>query len=458
MTHLGLDLTQKQVLSQQMVQSMEILQMSVQELESYIENLAIENPVIDLPDKIISTSDPHAEDMQRKLDWLESTDLQNKVYYQQDRDDDNLGSNLHDLRESEETLPDYLLSQLLLADYNPVQREIIEFMIRSLDHRGYFVEDPAILGEYFSVSTDYILDLLKDIQNLDPAGVGARDLKECLLLQLHRAGNYSPLTEILVKNYLEEISKNHLSVIAKKLSVSVNEVLASCKEIQSLNPKPGSSFSNRKLLQYISPDVVVVQLDNAFEILINEYQYPSININTYYQNLYKSTNDIETKNYLKEKLSQAEWVQKCISQRTATLSRVMHELIKIQQKFFLYGPGHKAPMKLTDISEQLGLHESTISRTLRNKYLQCRWGVFPLSYFLTAVATINTESKEEKTPDQLKAQIRKIIDAEDKKKPLSDQKISEKLKELNISLSRRTVNKYRTEMGIPDISGRKNYS
>lgn len=455
---LKMDISQKQVLSQHMMQSMEILQMSAQELESYIEDLALENPVIELPDSYSQQTNTKQEDLQRKMDWLESTDLQNKVYYQQERSAENMQENWHDSRKSEENLSDYLLAQILLTDYDHTERTVIEFMILSLDSRGYFTDDISYVAEYFSVSEDLVRKLLGDIQALDPAGVGARDLRECLLLQLYRQKDYSSITEALIKDYLEEIAKNHIQNIAKKLNVPIDDILDACEQIRTLNPKPGNSFSNREQLRYISPDAIVIKLEDKFEILINEYQYPQVKINSYYQELLKNAPDKETQKYLQEKISQAQWVNNCISQRTSTLSRVVKTLVEKQNSFFLYGIGHKSPMRLTDLAAELDLHESTISRAMRGKYLQCSWGVFPLNYFLTSVSTKATNSNEAKTPEQIKILIQKIVDEEDKRKPLSDQAISQKLEDYDIKISRRTVNKYRTEMNLPDKSGRKSFS
>lgn len=454
---LGIDLKQKQVLSQQMLQSMEILQMSAQELETYITELSMENPTIELPDSFQEKTDSGQEDIQRRMDWLESTDQQNRVYYQQERSAQDMQTDWHDSRDLQESLSDYLFAQLMLADYTQTQREILEFMILSLDSRGYFTENIADVAAHFSVEEDVILNLLADIQKLDPAGVGARDLKECLLLQLARRKNMSPLPEQIIRCHLEDVAKNHLHIIARKLGVSPEEVFDACREIQSLNPKPGNSFSNREQLRYITPDAFVVKLEDHFEILINESRNEGFTISDYYQNMLKQTTDRETQDYLREKLSQAQWVNNCIAQRGSTLSRVVHALVEKQREFFLYGAGHKCPMRLTDLADMLDLHESTVSRALRGKYLQCTWGVFPLNYFLTSVSTVTVDYAEEKAPEQMKQMIRELIEAEDKRKPLSDQAISDRLRERQISLSRRTVNKYRTEMGIPDKSGRKIY-
>lgn len=456
---LKMELSQKQVLSQHMVQSMEILQMSAQELEGYIEKLALENPVIELADSSQSKADTQQEDLQRKLDWLESTDLQNRVYYQQERDAENMESNWHDSRQSEENLEEYLHAQILLADYTELEQAIVEYLICSLDSRGYFSGELTQVAEHFQVPEEVAEKLLRDIQQLDPAGVGARNLQECLLLQIQRKKHYSDVTVAIIEQYMEEVAKNHLPNIAKKLQVSLEEVQDACEEIRSLNPKPGSSFSDREQLRYISPDAVVVKLENNFEILINEYQYPGFSISSYYQEMMQSTTDAKAKKYLQEKVQKAQWVTNCISQRSSTLSRVMHLLVEKQHEFFLNGPGNKRPMRLADLAEELELHESTISRAMRGKYLQCSWGIFPLNYFLTSVAvkSSNADGAEDKTPEQMKALIQEIVDGENKKKPYSDQAISDQLAVKGIKLSRRTVNKYRTEMGIPDKSGRKEF-
>lgn len=467
---LKVELAQKQMLSQHMVQSMEILQMSAQELEEYIEGLSLENPVIELEDSYQYEADHKAasrqEDLQRKLDWLESTDLQNKVYYQEERGEESSQENWHDSRQTEEDLQEYLLSQLLFVDYSKQDRAVIEFLIQSLDQRGYFTEEISFVAQYFGVSEEHVEELLRDIQALDPAGAGARNLQECLLLQLRRkresllvreSAQEESLAETLVRYHMEDIAKNHLHGIMKELHVSMEEIQASCEEIRSLNPKPGSSFSSREQLRYISPDAVVVKLEEQFEILVNEYQYPQFSISGYYQEMLKNTTDGETREYLQKKVQQAEWVQNCITQRSSTLLRVMRVLVEKQNEFFQYGPGHKRPMRLMDVAKELDIHESTVSRTLRGKYLQCAWGVFPLNYFLTSIAVRSAGQNEEKTPEQVKKMIQKVVDGEDKKKPYSDQAISEKLKEYDVEISRRTVNKYRQEMNLPDKSGRKQW-
>ncbi|MBE6009189.1 MAG: RNA polymerase factor sigma-54 [Lachnospiraceae bacterium] len=453
----NLELTQKQILSQHMIQSMEILQMSAVELEEFLENLSMENPVVEISENRQTETDAKALEMARKLEWLSSTDTQNRVYYEDDGSAERAESNWQDIRDAGEDLAGYLMSQLLTADYLDEERQIIDYIIYSLDSKGYFTEDAKEVAQHFGVSEHTVLHLLGEVQELDPAGVGARDLRECLVKQLHRKENYSRITEAIILFYLDEVAKNHLPQIAKKMKISVDEVLDACEEIRSFNPKPGNAFSDRERLRYISPDAVVVLVDDHFEILINEYQYPKFTISSFYQDMAKTVEDAETKKYLKEKIAQAQNIAGSIEQRNSTLSKVLNVLVEKQQDFFLKGPGNKRPMRLIDIAEATDLHESTISRTLRSKYLQCHWGVFPLNYFLTSVAATNKQSGEEQTPEYIKSKMQEVIDNEDKKKPLSDEAISKCLKEMEIPISRRTVNKYRQEMGIPDKSGRKEW-
>lgn len=297
---LELDLSQKQIISQQMIQSMKILQMNYLELQEFISEMAMENPVIDMEENYGEERD-RQEEIQRKLDWLESTDLQNKVYYQQDHSAEDMEGNWQDKSRTEETLAEYLLAQLLTSSMPEQDRKVIEFMIYSLDERGYFTEDISFVAEHFHVSENLVEDLLFVIQSLEPAGVGARSLEECLLLQMERKGNVSPLTEVLVKEYLPGLAKHHISRIAEKLSVSPEEVAAGLEEIRQLNPKPGSIFGNRERLHYIVPDALVVKLDNYFEILINDSRRAYFKVNEYYSGLAKETRDAETKNISQKK-------------------------------------------------------------------------------------------------------------------------------------------------------------
>ncbi len=454
---LTIDLSQKQFLSQRMVQSVEILQMSTQELESYVEELSLENPVIELKESHGQQQESAQRQLEilRKLEWMESGDYQNRSYYKEDRTAENMQENWHGAHKPGETLREHLYTQLLLQEYTKQERAILDFIICSLDSRGYFTDSIEETANYFSTSEKKILALLQDVQRLEPAGIGARNLQECLLLQLKRKDSYSELSEVLIREYLNDLGKNHLRIIAGKLHVSQESVQRAYEEIRSLHPKPGSMFENMEAACYIKADALVLQLDGRLEVLLAENQQSYFSIDSYYQTLYKETRDAEARAYLRDKIAQAEFVAHCISQRASTLSRVIQSIVKRQERFFLYGTDYLVPMRLMDLAEELQLHESTISRAMKGKYIQCVYGIFPLQYFLTAVAVRSTHTELEITAQQIKSFIEQIVREEDKRKPLSDQSIADQLKKQDIEISRRTVNKYRCEMGIPDKSGRK---
>ena len=454
---LNLSVSQKQILSQQMLQSVQILQMSAAELESYVENLALENPVIELGEQETHPDRAEQMELQRKLDWLSSTDHQNQVYYQSERDSDDPENNWQDLRASEETLEDYLRAQLLRTHFSPREQKLLDCILNSLDSRGWFTDSLSEMSALYGLPGETGEQLLRKIQSLDPAGVGARSLRECLLLQLERNPESSETAKEIVRNHLEALGKNHLADIARKLDLPVSAVSEACGEIRALNPKPGNAFSSRDLMSYVVPDAVIISLEDRFEILINEYQYAPFTISKSYQEMEQQTEDRETRKYLKEKIAEANNVSASIRQRSSTLSAVLNVIVDRQYAFFRKGPGNKKPLRLSEIAEKVQLAESTVSRALHSKYVQCRWGIFPLNYFLTAAAVVSEQSGEAQTAEQIKQALQEIVDGENKKKPLSDGAISEALAARGMAISRRTVNKYRTELGIPDKTGRRSW-
>ena len=454
---ISMTLSQKQVLTQQMIQSMKILQMNSQELEHYLGEMALENPTIEIEEYAHQEGESARQiDLERKLAWLESTDRQNSVYYHDDNDPDNREANLQDIRDRGENLPDYLFSQIMHRQFTEQQQRILEYIIEGLDPDGYFTDDQESAENFLDASHEEFEEMLSVVQQLDPAGIGARNLSECLKLQLEREELDAELlqdAETIVRDHLELIAKNHLHVIAKKMKLTQERVNNCCDLIRSLNPKPGNFFNDREHFHYITPEVVVVKFEDHFEVLLNERQYPAFHVNAYYEELEKTTKDRETKEYLREKLNQTRELQDSIRYRASTLSNVAHILVEKQLEFFMHGPGHKKPLQLADFAEELDLHVSTISRALSNKYLQCSWGIYPLNYFLTQ--EVRGKNGLSSTQDKIMLKLEEIVNAEDKKHPLSDQAIAGGLKEAGIDISRRTVSKYRAIRGIPDKSGRK---
>jgi len=275
----------------------------------------------------------------------------------------------------------------------------------------------------------------------------------------------TPVMESLIDNHLDMVAKNQIPAIARALHLSSGEAAGYCQIIKSLNPKPGVSFSSRDQLRYIIPDVTIVKFKDHFDILLNESMYPGIEVNSYYRQMNQAPDSQELKEYLGNKIRQAEWVKQCITQRSKTMMDVSRVILERQEAFFSHGPNYLKPLRMTDIAEILGIHESTVSRAVSKKYLQCSWGVYPMNFFFSRNVGTSTSSTEKSddpskavTARKIKQLLHEIIAEENKKKPYSDRLLGEKLTEKGISISRRTVAKYREEEGIPDASGRKEYT
>ena len=458
---LKLQVKQTQTLSQRMIQSAEILQMTSQELNTYINELALENPVIDIVEP------PTAEEQRESIEqqeWLNSFNEENYYLYQRQNNDDDYDfkSSWNINTDDGETLQDYLWSQLITENFTDQETEIIKFMLECLDNKGYLEESTETIASYFGTDTEIVEDLLSDLQALDPSGVCARTLEECLKLQLERRDILTPVLESIIDNCLEMVAKNQIPAIARKLRLSPAETAGYCQIIKSLNPKPGVSFSSRDQLRYIIPDVTIVKFKDHFDILLNESMYPTIELNSYYRQMNQNPESSELKEYLGNKIRQAEWVKQCVTQRGKTLMQVSRAILEHQEEFFTFGPAHLSPLRLADIAQELDIHESTVSRAVSKKYLQCSWGVYPMNYFFSRSVAVQESSGNENgaqsvTAADIKRVLREIIEEENKKKPYSDRLLGEKLAERGISISRRTVAKYREEEGIADASGRKAY-
>lgn len=458
---LKLQVKQTQTLSQRMIQSAEILQMTSQELNTYINELALENPVIDIVEP------PTAEEQRESIEqqeWLNSFNEENYYLYQRQNNDDDYDfkSSWNINTDDGETLQDYLWSQLITENFTDQETEIIKFMLECLDNKGYLEESIETIASYFGTDTEIVEDLLSDLQALDPSGVCARTLEECLKLQLERRDMLTPVLESIIDNCLEMVAKNQIPAIARKLRLSPTETAGYCQIIKSLNPKPGVSFSSRDQLRYIIPDVTIVKFKDHFDILLNESMYPTIELNSYYRQMNQNPESSELKEYLGNKIRQAEWVKQCVTQRGKTLMQVSRAILEHQEEFFTFGPAHLNPLRLADIAQELDIHESTVSRAVSKKYLQCSWGVYPMNFFFSRSVAVQGSGSSEKgaqsvTAADIKRVLREIIEEENKKKPYSDRLLGEKLAERGISISRRTVAKYREEEGIADASGRKEY-
>lgn len=467
----GIQLTQSQrqtqILSHQMIQSVEILQMNGQELSDYIKELALENPMAEVRQTDLSNED---EMRLRKLEWLSSLDEQNRTFYRYDREDTEDNGLLNNVGgRRTESLGDVLRLQLLSGHYSAQEMEIFQYIIDSLDERGFFSLPAEHLAGVFHIPEEEALTYLEVMRDLEPYGVCARGPRECLLKQIDRKlelkkdpGESTPeddewlVEREVIDKYMDQLGKNRLPAIASALGKPVGRIVEALERIRELSPFPAQGFDSGEVLRYVTPDVTVVRFEDRFEILLNNYNYPELHVNQYYLQLMRSDCDKEVKDYLNDKFRQLEQTQGFIKKRSSTLLALAKCIVDRQRDFFLRGESALRPLRMRDAAQDMGVHESTVSRAVRDKYLQCSWGLYPLNYFFSA-AIGTGEGEEQIATRTIKAALRKLIDEEDSRKPRSDQKLCDMLQEMGFPISRRTVAKYREEMEIGSTRERKSY-
>lgn len=449
----SLQMGQRLTVTQRMVQTVSVLGMSAEELEAYLEEKSLENPVMVYDaERENLTRKPEDTERSRREEWLEDGPYHNG---RKEQDGDDTEPEI--LRpEGRESLAEHLQFQLLDGDYTGKEREILCFLTESLDSRGYFREDTGRIAQIFCVSRECVEQLLGEIRALDPAGVGASSLEECLRLQLEAAGRGDSLAyRLCERRWLRLLAGNRMQEVAQKNHVSLREALEAYGEIRALNPLPGNAWGGGEEPVYIRPDALIVESGNGYSAIMAGNSRPLFRLDPYYQKLMETTSDPELKAYLRKKTAEAKELQRDIVNREHTVKAVLDLLADRQEEFFEKGPGHRKPLTLEELAQEAGVHVSTVSRVLRRKYLQCAWGVYPLRYFLAGTAARNRKTGHGQTRDEIQNALAEIIRNEDKTDPCSDLALEQKLRERGICISRRTVNKYRTLMGIPDRTGRK---
>lgn len=434
------ELRQELKLTPQLLQSMEILQMGSQELLDYINRTAEENPILDCEDTSALRTDYEA--LCQKISWLDSRSSTSLYsvdageYAATSKDTDDLTAFIRDQLERKR-LPKPLLA-------------VTSYLAESLDENGWLTQDDLDALSGLKIPTELINQALETLQSLEPAGVGARSLSECLLLQLDRQENNSEFLRELISRFLPNLSSKRYGPICKELNVSVEEIKAAEKIIASLEPHPGQAFQPEETIIYVRPDIFVAEIDGKLQAVLNEYYLPRISINNYYQSLLKSEQDNETLSYLRQKLQQANGLLNGLERRNSTLQRCADAILARQIGFFSQETTSLVPMTLISLSEELSIHPSTVSRATRGKYLQCRQGTFPLRYFFT-----RTLGDPELSTQHIRQRIRTLIQNEDPSHPLSDQKLCQLLENEGIHAARRTVTKYRIELGFGSSVARK---
>lgn len=450
-----MELLQSQIqhLSQQQLQSIELLQMSAPELEAYLQDLAQENPVVELEEGSEELEHPKEDELLHRLCWLEDNDRQNRYYQQIGEDELDPLARIGTEGGLEETLFRFLSRQLYPLELDEGTAQTVRYLAACLDTDGYLRVPLHELADNLALPLCEMERCVEILRSLEPAGVGAANLAQCLELQLHRIHETGPALEI-VHSHLEALAKHHYRSIADKMSITVEQVQQAQQIIQELEPRPGAPFEQAAGTQYILPDVFVEEEDGAFFVRLRGGDRPPFHVNQYYRGLWKQSQDREVKDYLLDKLRQADSVLRALKQRESTLLRCAQVIADHQQEFFHTGAQGLQPMRMADVAQALQVHESTISRTVRNKYMQCCRGVYPMNYFFSRSATTK-DTGAVVGATAARALLQRLVERENKSRPLSDQKLSEKMAELGCPISRRTVAKYREELRIPNASCRK---
>ena len=441
-------LKQSGVLSPQLIQSMEVLQMSSAELEEHLAQLALENPVMELsPPGHACDSGGGADDAAHRLRWLEDNDAQNALYHRGDAE-----SGTDPLERAvgrsgfEPDLYSHIAAQLERSGAQSAAKRAALFLAACLDDRGWLPGGTDGLDSESGLSPGELRAGLDLLRSLDPAGVGAAGLGDCLALQLERAGEPEWMSA-LAREHLEELSRGRFRAAAQKLAVPESEVRRAAGIIQKLDPRPCEDFKRQDAPVFVVPDVFITEEDGELHAAPNGGSVPRLRASRFYLRMLSETDDGEVRAYLEEKFRQYHAAARAVSQRGSTLLACAGRIAERQRGFFLSGEP-LVPMAHADIAADLGVHASTVSRAVRGKFLQCRRGVFPLSYFFSrAAGGLGQRSAVEL--------LRAVIASEDRRRPLSDREIAERLSEAGFAVSRRTAAKYRSALGIPDAAARR---
>ena len=463
-----LGLHQRLVMTPRLQQALKLLQMPTQELQQVLRQEILQNPLLEEVDEIeenLEDEAPVEEEAAGEKDEQAAKDDQ------QEWDDYfetafGMGGTQSEIEEREDFLErvpvakpsfsEILMSQLRLATEDEKVLEVGEYIIGNLDDSGYLVCPLEDISRTCSVSIEKVESVLKIIQPFDPSGIGARDLREGLLSQLEAKGLSDSMAAKIVAEHFEEFKQKKYLDISKKLKISIKEVQAQAGVIGTLNPKPGLDIISEGP-KYVIPDLIVERVGDKFVVFLNDRNVPRLRISQSYKSELQSNHEIsdETRNFIQGRLKNAKWLIQTIEQRRRTMIKVMESIVEAQMDFFEKGAAHLKPLTLQQVAVKIGMHESTVSRVTTNKYVQTPRGVFELKYFFSSA--LRTESGGEVSAKSAKLKIKEIISKEDTKKPMSDQKIADLLRKDGLIIARRTVAKYREQLGILPARHRKEY-
>jgi RNA polymerase sigma-54 factor len=464
----------QQKLSFQMIQSLKLLQVNTLQLEQLIRTELEMNPVLEAADDLEEEQEPveeqeekaeESEDEAEELD-VEEDEIDWEEYLDEGFD---LGGKVSEESDPNEqhfeptpvygvSLDEHLAAQLSEKKISEKIHLLATFIIGCISDDGYLRIPLETIAQETAESIYDIEEALNVIWSMDPAGVGARNLQECLLLQLRRLGMEATLPMRIITETWELFEKIKIPEIARRLAVSNGDIQRAMEVFKKLNPKPGHIVSHEKA-SVIIPDLLVEKIDGKFIVTLNDRSIPSLHINRAYANMIKrgSKTKKEVKDYVRDKLNGATWLIRSIEQRKNTMLRVMYAIIERQPEFFEKGPPNLSPLKLQDVADMVEMHISTISRVTNGKYVQSPHGIFELKYFFTEGLSSGDAADDDVSSERIKRRIHELIDSENPKKPLSDQKISDLLDKENLVIARRTVAKYREQMKLLPARLRQRY-
>ena len=450
---LTIEQTQKLSMTPELIQAIQILQYNNQELNEYIDKELLENPILE--------SEYHKEsdteiDIDSLRDQLIQADENVEAYKQWESHSTSDEYSYENFVAFNYTLTEFLIEQLHFSSLKGQDADIGRYIIENIDDNGYLSMSLEEICSVLDVDLDSCERVLDLIHTFEPSGVGARDLNECLIIQLASLGELTDEIEFIISNRLKDLADNKYALISKDMGISIAEVQGIADLIKTLEPKPGRGFDSDNSIKYILPDIYVEETNGEYIVSANDGSTPSLHISSYYNSLTEEAkSDKELSNYLNNRFNSAMWLMKSIEQRKKTIYNVASAIVQFQNDFFAKGERFLKPLTLKQIAETVGVHETTVSRAINGKYMQCPRGVFELKYFFTG--GILNEDGSGVSSNSIKSMIKEFVDAEDDKKPLSDSKISEMLHEKGIDISRRTVAKYRDDIGILPSSKRRRF-
>jgi len=447
---LTIEQTQKLSMTPELIQAIQILQFNHQELTEYVQNELLENPVLE-SEKSYEVQEIDIREKIREADYEEE-----RFSQWQYNSDDEEDYTYEQYVSEEDTLTDYLFSQLHLSNLKAPKAEIGRYIIEAIDDNGYLTATIEEIAEALHVEVEAVENTLNFIQTFDPPGVAARDLQECLIIQLAVKGLLTDEIEYVILNMLQDLADNRIAHIAKTLGMKNQEVQQIADLIKTLEPKPGKVFSSGDTTKYVVPDIIVEKINDEYVVSNNDTSMPKLMVSSYYHKLSaEARQDEELGRYLTERFNSALWLIKCIEQRKQTIFNVASAVVRYQQEFFNQGEKFLKTLTLKQIAEEVGVHESTVSRSINGKYMQSPRGVFELKYFFSS--GVAGEDGTGVSSNSVKSIIKEIISGEDPRKPYSDQDMVEILKDKGIAISRRTVAKYREGMNILSSSKRRRF-